>query len=206
LPAGTPQTSIFVPSETSETSTNDETPSELTDSVDGDGSRIEVKIYYTEDAAQSFKYHTMFVSSEDVLNDSIAIMKDVNNIEIDRIWYEGITLCVDLNENERRKLDYGSAAGNSIVGCIVRTFINYPDVVNIEILLGGKKEEFGNHFSLNTYFFSEDGRIITKLGDGTESEFQSWAHDNYDSFFYFHSDIAVSNIGKAWFGAWTASG
>jgi len=73
-------------------------------------------------------------------------------VEIDNIWYEGSKLCVDLSENMRPRLDAGSAAGASFYECVVRTFATYPNVETIEILLGGKKGESGNHFSFVSVF------------------------------------------------------
>jgi len=136
-----------------------------------DSNEISVNIFYTDDAGLTFAYHEVSLSMGNITNESISLISKINNIEIDSMWCEDTKLYVNLNKREKEVLEAGSAAGMSITGCIVRTFMTYPNIESIEILLGGEKGVYGNHFNFDVVFTKADDRIIIISPNGMESGF-----------------------------------
>ncbi|MCL2766728.1 MAG: hypothetical protein FWD21_03485, partial [Peptococcaceae bacterium] len=158
---------------------------DLLDSTDDphtENGTFSARFYYTEDAAQTFKYKTIPISEANMVRDSVLKMKEINNIEIDDLWCEGSSMFIDLNINERNALNAGSSAKASIVGCIVRTFMTYPNVKKVELLLGGEKGAYGVHYDFTVVYIKIEGKIIAKLENGMESDFQSWVLPNAEEF------------------------
>jgi len=120
-------------------------------------STVEVKFYYLSQenpyfGIEDLKFKTENISVANMSADTIKFMKKDSDVQINKIWYEGNRLCVDLNENERAKLDAGSTAGEIITNILLKTFSSYPNVKEIEILIDGERGSYGNHFNFEEVF------------------------------------------------------
>ena len=115
---------------------------------------VEVKFYYF--VQEEIEFTTETISMANISDDTIKFMNKYSGIQIDKVWYEGSRICVDLNESERAKLDAGSFAGIMITSILIKTFSSYPDVKEIEFLIGGERGSFGNHFNFEEVFKLND--------------------------------------------------
>ena len=142
------------------TSANNDTSEEATSNavvdINAIYSEVEVNIYYSDYVQERNRLVLIckpeIISSENMSDDTIRLMKDYNDIEIDRIWYEGIRICIDLNERERGQLNRGSSAGMIAREILLYTFSSYPNVKEIEILINGERGQYGVHFNFEDVF------------------------------------------------------
>jgi len=119
---------------------------------------ITVDFYYivSEGTWYKWSYATETIPVSNISADTIRFMKEYCNIEIDSIWFDGCRIFVNLNERERARLDAGSTAGSVITETLIRTFSSYPNVMELEVLINGIFEEFGNHFNFRNIFIVSD--------------------------------------------------
>ncbi len=108
--------------------------------------------YRGQSFEQEYAYSEKLITYADLVQDTIKNMNEYCGIKITAIWYEGNKICVDLDESEVYKLDAGSTAGWIETYVLLETFSSYPNVKEIEILIGGQKGMSGEHFSFNEVF------------------------------------------------------
>lgn len=123
-------------------------------SFDPDWKTSEVRFYY--DRGPEFEYEYGYqkevISKAELIEDTKKYMLAYNGIKINNVWYDGQKICVDLDESETNKLDAGSAAGRIETYILLETFSSYPNVAQIEILIGGQKGRHGDHFYFDEVF------------------------------------------------------
>ena len=122
---------------------------------EAESSEISVKIYlYNQNDSlfEATEYKTEKISMNNLSADTVKFMTLYNGIQIDKVWYEGDRLCVDLNLSERFELDRGSTAGMLRKDILLKTFSSYPNVKEIKILIGGERGCIGDHFMFDEIF------------------------------------------------------
>lgn len=103
---------------------------------------VSVKFYYfdkDDSIGDVTKYKINDISVENLSKETVEFMDLYNGIQINSVWYEGTKICVDLNPSEFLELDKGSSAGFIRKSILLKTFSSYPNVKEIEILVGGEK-------------------------------------------------------------------
>jgi len=116
---------------------------------------VSVEFYYFETSfweVEDISCKTEDISTANLSDDTIQFMKLYNGIQIDGVWYEDDRICVDLNESELSKLNAGSTAGTMSTAILLKTFASYPNVKEIEVLIGGEKGCIGDHFMFDKIF------------------------------------------------------
>ena len=75
-----------------------------------------------------------------------------NGIRIADLWYEGYRLIVDLTPAATIFFDWGSTGGHSHVRALIDSLATLPNVTEIEVLVGGQRGVYANHFSFAGVF------------------------------------------------------
>ena len=119
---------------------------------------VNVDFYYDFGSnATALTYITITISRANMLRDTQYYMKKYNKyIEIENLWYEGKKICVDLTGNMAAVMDGGSTIGSMTTAILKRTFSSYPDVDEMEFLIGGVRNREGEHFSFVGPFIVAD--------------------------------------------------
>jgi len=124
------------------------------------GDTVSVDFYYyydTEDDKDIISFEKADISLENMVDDTIFHMKEINDIQINDLWFEGNKICVDLNTSESyANFLQGSTGAYITTNILLRTFFSFPDVDEIEFLLDGKQGAEGDHFNFDHIFKPED--------------------------------------------------
>ncbi|MCL1917893.1 MAG: hypothetical protein FWG14_06200 [Peptococcaceae bacterium] len=116
------------------------------------GETLQVKYYtYYNYGEQAYTYTHETISKENVSEDSVKLLKDRYDITINRVWYEGNRICVDISKTSPFPFDSGSSKGITLTCSLLDTFLSYPDVIEVELLVNGTKNVWGNHFSFGVF-------------------------------------------------------
>ena len=100
-----------------------------------------------------YRYETVNIESDNFNNDFIELMYIHTGIKIDGLWYEGDKLCVDLNkERTWQTFDNGSTGGMIYRQKLLFTLSSFPNIEQIEVLVGGLKGVAGSHFNFIPVF------------------------------------------------------
>jgi len=93
-------------------------------------------------------------------------------LPIDDIWYDGRKIYVDISRDERfgpRNIFGGTSGEYFTAGSIVKTLAQFPDVEEIEILIGGESDLWQGHLDYSGAFTVDaEGRIWVSNREGTE--------------------------------------
>lgn len=116
------------------------------------GKTFEAKFYESngydyENHKEIYTYTQKTVSWESMSDDSVKLIQDLYNVKINGVWYRGKRICVDISEQGLQKFNAGSAAGSSLTYSFIQTFLSYPCVNEVELLVDGVKYRYGDHFT-----------------------------------------------------------
>ncbi|MDR1664134.1 MAG: hypothetical protein LBR83_04330 [Clostridiales bacterium] len=124
-----------------------------------DGEAVEVSFYDYQvtttngyDKEIEITSETVYLPAETFLEDAAAYYYLRNGIGIDKIWYEGSRICVDLYKPEFDSVNAGSYEGTRITQELLMTFGRFPDVEKIEILIGGERGRSADYFDFSEPF------------------------------------------------------
>jgi hypothetical protein len=98
--------------------------------------------------------------------DSVKLVKDKYDVTVNKVWYEGNRVCVDIAKTSPFCFDMGSHAGFSYTWSFIYTFLSYPDCTEVELLVNGRKNVWGNHFAFGV--FNSSGKITDPSSDSQD--------------------------------------
>ena len=122
---------------------------------------FDARIYHSNAMADGFEYIPVRISYENMVAETIARTQEVDWFPpIHNFWYEGTKIYVDLVENSRDMFQ-GTTGERMSSGSIVKTFATFPNVTEIEILIGGERNMWQTHVdSYGAFMIDENGEIV----------------------------------------------
>jgi len=127
----------------------------------------EVNFNYTDNV--NYTGLEVDIPSENFLSEAAKQFYLVNKISVDKLYYEGNRLIADLNKTEAAMFNSGTAGGSIRTGLLLRTLASFPGVTEIQVLLGGRKDVYSDHYDFSGIFSAEDlSRIKDYIADPTE--------------------------------------
>jgi len=114
-----------------------------------------VRFYHSDPTASFWEYTPIVISQENIIDDIIS----QTAFPIDNFWYEETHLIVNLSaEVWQSNFLQGSAGAYFNTIGLVRTFVQFPNVETLEVLIGSESGTWGYHFSFENIFSAAEIR------------------------------------------------
>jgi hypothetical protein len=99
-----------------------------------------------------YKYESEIINVNNFTEEFIHFMRLHTGIVVDDIWFEGFTVCVDLEEYDGERIGNGSLGTAISISMILMTVSTIPNAERIEILIDGKRWLWGGKFDFTQPF------------------------------------------------------
>lgn len=120
---------------------------------------------YYNNNEETYTYTKETISRENISEDSIKLIKEKYDVILNKVWYEGERICVDIRKTSPFLFDGGSHMAFTLTCSFVHTFLSYPDVTEVELLVNGRKNVWGNHFAFGVY---NSSKMLTEPSSDTQ--------------------------------------
>jgi hypothetical protein len=98
-----------------------------------------------------YTYRTSTINWVEMSEETVKLVKETYDIDLNGVWYNGRRLCVDIKRTVPFGFDKDESSSVVLTDAFIQTFLSYPNINEVELLIDGVRNCEGRFFKFGTF-------------------------------------------------------